>query len=188
MSDDCLHDIVRSHLESFFAGHPVEYFTWEDGPIVTELPDFHVARFAPGPKSELWTYVSVGCGVTKHAEAALLEFLLLCPFETPRAVELLAMFAHRHFSDPLGAWHLMPVGEPWLDDSTCDVFFISLPYPFGPDLEICNLADDHIHILWLLPITQSEREYCKEHGAEAMESRFEESGLQFWRLYRDSVV
>lgn len=188
MAQNCVHEAVRRHLESFFAGHTVEYFIWEPGPIGITLPGFRVARFGPGPKSSLWTYTSVGCAVTTHGNTARLEFVLTCPHETPRTVELLAMIAHRHISDPLGKWHLMPIGEPWLDGSTCDVFLISPPYPFGPDLEICKLADDHVHILWLLPITQSEREYCKQHGAEALEARFEDAGLEYWRPDRASVV
>ncbi|MHC4879298.1 MAG: suppressor of fused domain protein [Planctomycetota bacterium] len=188
MAENCVHEIVQSHLETFFAGHAVEYFTWELGPTKTALPEFRVARFAPGPRSNLWVYASIGAAVTTHDDAGRVEFVLTCPHETPRAVELLAMFAHRHIFDPLGKWHLMPVGEPWLDDSTCDVFLISLPYPFGPDLEICNLPDDHIHILWLLPITQAEREYCKQHGADALEAKFDDAGLEYWKLDRASVV
>ena len=110
-------------------------------------PNFELLDSLPVLISNLWIYASVGAAVTTHDDAGRLEFVLTCPHETPSAVELLAMFAHRHISDPLGKWHLMPVGEPWLDDSTCDVFLISLPYPFGPDLQICNLPDDHIHIL-----------------------------------------
>lgn len=188
MADSCIRDAVRQHTELFFADHVIDYFSWELGPANDILPDFRVARIAPVPGQHLWTYVSIGASEIVHSDAGRLEFVLVCPHETPRAVELLAMIAHRHVSDPLGKWHLMPIGEPWIENATCDVFFVSPPYPFGSDLEICNLTDDHVHVLWLLPITQSEREFCKQHGADALESKFDEAALEYWRLDRPSVV
>ncbi|PQO25136.1 hypothetical protein C5Y96_26930 [Blastopirellula marina] len=188
MHFDSLHDHVKGHLAEYFAGHPIELFTWELGPIVETLPEFQVARIAPGPKCSLWTYVSIGASEIEHADVGRHEFLLTTPFETPRAVELLAMVSHRHVSDPLGSWHILPIGEPWLEDATCDVFFFSPPYPFGRALEICNLVDDHLHILWMLPITQTEREFAKAEGAEALEVKFEEAELEYWRIDRPSVV
>lgn len=188
MANLCVHEVVRNHLQSFFAGHSVEYFTWNLGPIKSALPEFRIARYAPGPKSSLWVYASIGCAATVHSCVDRTEFILVCPYETPRAVELLAMVAHRQTFDPLGESHLMPVGEPWLDDSTCEVFLISLPYPFGPDLENCSFTEEHIQILWLLPITQSEREFYEQNGAEALESKFDEVGLEYWQLDRASVV
>jgi hypothetical protein len=65
---------------------------------------------------------------------------------------------------------------------------VSLPYPFGPELEICNLNDRHIHLLWLLPITEDERDFKVEHGQEALEQLFDESRLEYWRDDRESVV
>ncbi len=180
--------LVQEHVEKFFQGHAIEYLTWQLGPINDVVPAFRVARITPGPKCNLWTYVSVGSAATVHPNASRLEFFLLVPGQTPRAVELLAMVAHRHTSDPLGKWHTLPIGEPWVDGATCDVFFISPPYTFGPDLEICDSGDVHIHILWLLPITQSEREFGKEHGVDALESAFEKTGIQYWRIDRTAVV
>ena len=188
MSDLELERTVQRHVEQFFVGHDIEYFSWQLGPVVEALPGFRVARVAPGPKVDLWAYVSVGSSQTVHSDSGRLEFLLICPHETPRAVELLAMISHRHLSDPLGKWHLMPIGEPWIENATCDVFFISPPYPFGPELEICSFADGHIHVLWLLPITHSERAFCKQHGADALETEFDKAALQYWRLDRQAVV
>ena len=180
--------LVQEHVERFFQGHTIEYLTWNRGPIKDVLPLFCVRVVTPGPKSDLWTYVSIGSARTVHPEASRLEFIILTPWETHRAVELLAMVAHRHTYDPLGKWHTLPIGEPWVDNATCDTFFISPPYTFGVDLEICGLDDGHIHFLWLLPITQSEREFVKQHGVDALETAFEKAGMQYWRIDRHAIV
>ena len=188
MLDQTVLEEIECHLEGFFDGHSVEYFIWERGPIQAVLPEFRVACFAPGPKSALWTYASVGAVTASTANSEKLEFVLSCPYETPRAVELLAVFAYGHTVDPLGCGHLTNIGEPWLEDSACDAVLVSLPYPFGPDLEVCRLASETVRILWLLPITTAEREFCKQNGVELLEQKFEECRLRYWEVDRASVV
>jgi len=65
---------------------------------------------------------------------------------------------------------------------------VSLPYPFGPDLETCDLADGVVRVLWLLPITESEKQYKIASGLESLERRFEEAALEYWRPDRESAV
>ena len=75
------------------------------------------------------------------------------------------MAAWYHGRRGLGAGHTFPIGEPWLPGLTCELFLVSLPYPFGPELEVCNLSDGHLHVLWLLPITVAEREFNVREGS-----------------------
>jgi hypothetical protein len=107
-----------------------------------------------------------------------------------RHVELLTMTAFYHETEGLGLGHTFPIGEPWLAGSMCDQFLVSLPYPFGPGLEVCESAGLRrlIRFLWLLPITQAEREYSREHGVEALERLFDDHAIEFWEPQRRSVV
>ena len=72
--------------------------------------------------------------------------------------------------------------------SSCDHMLVSLPYPFGPDLQACHVGDLHVEVLWLLPITQAEREFKAASGQEALEQRFDEAALRYWDIRRASVV
>jgi hypothetical protein len=65
---------------------------------------------------------------------------------------------------------------------------VSLPYPFGPDLQLCHVGDRHVDFLWLLPITEQERAFKVAHGQEALEARFDEIGLRYWEIHRDSAI
>ncbi len=80
----------------------------------------------------------------------------------------------------LGQGHTLPIGEPWLPGSAGDHLLVSLPYPFGPGLQTCHVGDLHVDLLWLLPITATERQYKIEHGLEALDTRFEQAGLEYW--------
>jgi len=79
-------------------------------------------------------------------------------------------------------------GEPWIGSSQCDHLLVSTPYTFGPDLEICNFPGGHIHVLWLLPITESERDYRMANDLESLEQSFENAGLEYWNVSRQSVM
>ncbi|HVF60298.1 MAG TPA: suppressor of fused domain protein [Thermoanaerobaculia bacterium] len=179
---------LRAHLSTFFSGHEATEDVWLEGPLAQRAPWFSVLRFAPGPRTPLWTYASIGASALDNPRDALLEFVVVVEKPTRRAVELLTMTADYHADHGLGPGHTGGFGEPWLPGADCEDFLISLPYPFGPDLEICQLDDRHVHFLWLLPITGAERRFAVDHGLEALEQRFESSGLRYWSKRRASVV
>lgn len=175
-------------MRRFFDGQQVEAFTWSAGPILTVNPHFRALRVAPAKRGGLWQYVSVGGWAATETQGRGLEFVISTLTETPRAIELLAMVVYYHRTGHLGLGHTLPIGEPWLPESACDHLLVSLPYPFGPDLQTCHIGDLHVDVLWLLPITQDERDFKAAHGLEALEQRFDESALQYWDIRRKSVV
>jgi hypothetical protein len=178
-------EIVR-HLTTFFAGHPAARERWESGPLAQD-EEFFVMRFAPGPKSDLWIYCSVGASLlnphTQH-----LEFFALSPRPDARLVELVTMVAHYHRTETLAPFHTLPIGEPWLEGASCDSFLISLPYTFGPALERLDSEVVSARFLWLLPITSGERQFAKMNGIDALEERFDEAKLEYWDIARKSVA
>jgi Suppressor of fused protein (SUFU) len=184
-------DVIERHLRGFFRGHRKIHFRAWPGPIETRLPGFRVMVIPPGRRTGLWTYVSLGAhvvGANEHAN----EFFLLAPEASDAHVELVTMvaFYHAHgdLRSRLALGHTVPIGRPWLAGSECDCLLLSKPYPFGPALELCDHPGGHTQILWLLPITDRERAFRFEHDLEALEQRFDEVGLEYWRPDRASVV
>jgi Suppressor of fused protein (SUFU) len=179
---------LEEHVRRFFGGRRIDALTWTAGPILEENPHFRVLRVAPSAPSDVWTYVSIGGWAATEAENRGTEFIICTAIEDVRAIELLAMTVFYHRGGKLGLGHTLPVGEPWVPGSVCDHLLVSLPYPFGPDLEIAHVGDRHVEFLWLLPITEAERELKVSDGLEALESRFDEVGLRYWQVDRPSVV
>jgi hypothetical protein len=186
MELDKTYSALEHHVRNFFGEHELSELAWTQGPIRHTLPRFRVLRVSPGPKTNLWVYISLGAWEAR--EESNIEFIVIAPEESPRHVELLAMAAYYHSNHQLGLGHTVPIGEPWLEGSCCDCMLVSLPYTFGPDLEICNVNGGHIHLFWLLPITQAEREFKVRNGQESLEEEFEKQGLEYWRIDRESVV
>lgn len=185
--DDTVCGALEAHVRRFFAGRAVEPFTWIAGPIRAQNPHFRVLRVAPARPGDVWTFVSVG-GWAATPDGPGLEFVLCAPTADERAVELLAMTVYYHHGGTLGLGHTVPIGQPWLPGSNCDHLLVSLPYPFGPDLELAHVDDRHVSFLWLLPITEAERELKIVAGLEELESRFEDAGLRYWDAHRPSIA
>ncbi len=178
---------LRRHLQTFFAGHPYEETVWTLGPTEA-LPRLRIAVIGPGPRTNLWVYATLGASETTVETMDGIEFLITAPAEDLRHVELLTMTAYYYHTEWLDLGHTLPIGEPWLRGSRCDHLLVSLPYAFGPRLEVCHLEKRQIRVYWLVPITEAEREFKVEHGLEALEQRFDDHAIEFWDPRRTSVA
>jgi hypothetical protein len=121
-----------------------------------------------------------------------LEFVLYAPATADEVhVETLTMIAYYHAGGgdhALDLGHTVPIGRPWVPGSTCDQLLVSLPYPWGPELENGTVPGGHVRVLWLLPITAVEKEFRHSHGLEALEQRFDTAGIIPTDPRRSSVV
>jgi hypothetical protein len=185
------HQVLRRHLEVFFQGHEIDCLPGVSGPVEQRIPGFRIFRVGPGPRFKGWTYVSSGCwSVTSH-EGHGLEFVLTAQADHWQHLESVTMNAYYHSGPPhqrLDHGHVVPIGRPWMSDSACDRYLVSLPYPFGPDFEVCVWDHGHARILWLLPITPAERDLVLSAGLEALETLFDQAEIDFTDPHRASVV
>lgn len=183
-------EAVELHVRRFFRGHSVHFHTWP-GPVETRLPGFRVMVIEPGPRTGLWTYLSIGAQQLREGEHGQ-EFFVLAEKPNDRHVELVTMAAYYSASEDasfrLGVGHTVPIGRPWVPRSALTSLLVSTPYPFGPELEHCDDPRGHVQILWLLPITEAERTYANEHGLEALEQRFDAQAIEYWKPDRPSAV
>lgn len=133
-------------------------------------------------------YVTIGASMA--SEGCGTEFFILSPTEYPGHVETLAMVASFH-ADPryrLTVGSTVNVGRPCIDDSPSDHLLVSLPYPYGPRLEHCELPGRHVRILWLVPVTATEARYVGAHGFAALEQLLERSNVDVIAPSRASLV
>jgi len=179
---------LEAHVASWFP-HEWEEFSWQDGSIASRFPEFRVARGRASPESS-WCYVTLGAWQATRDDHHALEFFLLSPRPTAYHVETLAELTLQCAdADPkpgLGA--VIDTGRPWIEDGVADHFFVTLPYPFGPEFEDVLLDDLHVRILWLLPITKTEADFLRREGIDAFEELAESSGVEFADPRRPSLV
>ena len=179
---------AETHVRAFFEGHEVSKHVFKRGPMPTMAPKFRVLEVSPGPRFGLWTYFSNGACDLSRGECGCLEFFIATTSSALPMLEIITMIAHYHHTRTLGLHHTVPIGHPWIFGSACDHLLISKPYPFGPELEICETDESHIHFMWLLPITKAERDFKISEGIEALETQFDEQEIRYWESARPCVL
>lgn len=172
---------VLQHISDFWMGYEITGFTWNHGRILNELPSFHVFRISPKKGNEPWIYISSGIG-----EIIGKEFVISSPVETHEHIETLVMLASACFNKVVDAHigKVINIGRPWLEGSQFSNLLISLPYPYGRKLEIM----DAIQFLWLLPISDKEKEFLYPHSLDELETLFDEYGIDYLNPNRKSVI
>ena len=187
---------IEGHLRHGFPGQRVVVQGWRTDAM--SAPHVRVLRVDPETRGGLWLHVSSGASVPVQEPAAESagspdkpegsEFVLVTPFKTLRAVELLAMVVYFHGVQELSVGDIVSVGEPWLPGSTCGYLLVSNPYLLADELWTLALPGRSVNFRWVIPITAKERAYATERGLDALEQRFEEAGLEYWDPHRASVV
>lgn len=120
-----------------------------------------------------------------------LELHLFSPKQYLPHVELLTAIGDYHNTGArLGLAHTVNFGRPWMPGSKCTYGVISLPYLDGTELEYyrCTGNGMVIRCLWLIPITEQERDYKRANGLEALEQLFESKRFNYSDPMRPSVV
>jgi hypothetical protein len=177
---------IKTHYEQCWESQ-CQTAIWSGGPAWQLPHGFKVLVFSPNNRRKMWTYST--CGMSQQKDAPPLELHLFSPTENELHVELLTVVVHYHLTGAyLDVGHTVNFGRPWLPESKCDHGLISLPYLDGPRLEWLGETGRGIHFLWLIPITANELDYKKEHGLEALESRFEENRFDYLDPKRASIV
>lgn len=149
--------------------------------------DFSVLEFPPSDKHDFWIYSTLGMSIDNPED--LIELHVFSQQRDSTISELLTITASYHRNDtPLGLHHTVNFGRSWQSNSACSFGFISLPYMDDEDLEIFNFKGGHLHNLWLLPITEKERDYKIKNGWNGLEQRFEERGFDYLNPQRLSCV
>ncbi|HEX2988462.1 MAG TPA: suppressor of fused domain protein [Chloroflexota bacterium] len=172
------------HYSAFWGPRTTRH-VWARGSALPQ--ECSVLEYAPLHDIGCWVYAT--CGMTLHTEARALELFLLSPYQTEGHVELLTAIGHYHQTDArLGLGHTVSFGRPWFEGSRCSFGLVSLPYTFGPELEIACIQQKHVRVLWLLPITEEERAFKMASGLEALEGLFEERQFNYLDPQRVSVV
>ncbi|MCL2849219.1 MAG: suppressor of fused domain protein [Micrococcales bacterium] len=180
---------LREHYRAHW-GEFTEH-TLGKGPVHELQSEFAVLRFAPREDREAWTYATCGMAQTSApCEHQRVEVFVLAPHEDESLVELLTIIAWFHANrEALGLGHTVNFGRPWHAGSQCDHGLLSLPHLDRPSVGLFGWQPEvSVQVLWLIPITMAERDFKIAEGLDALEDRFEQTGLHYLDPFRDSVV
>jgi hypothetical protein len=178
---------LNLHYERYFGTKGTKHI-WPEDPHLKMYPEFYVLTFAPNNIHNMWIYCTIGMSLFRDDDN-LIELFIFSPQQDDSIVELLTVTASYHINGtPLNIHHTFNVGRSWLNESDCEYCFISLPYLDGENFEVFQFQEKEIHCYWLIPITETEKNYKVEFGYEALEQLFENNGLDYLNPNRKSLV
>jgi hypothetical protein len=178
-------DAIRRHYEAFFAGARIAYVSPVLPPHVDRV--LHGLQVAIIDRDGTSVLATVGGRRGSAGQLQHLEFLIAAR-DPEGSIEYPAMLAYYHAVERLDVGHMLPMGQPLVPGSNLRYWLISLPYPWGPQLERLTVKGREIRVLWAIPITLEERLYRIQHGLDALEQRFEEQDLNYIEPLRPSLV
>lgn len=151
-------------------------------------PRVDVYEFAPSEARPFWTYVTAGMSDCEQCVPASApewvvprtELVLYTPERAPWAASLLHGFARYpfDFGTHFFWWHTVPVGGP-IDGKDAHLSSLVLLPPYFEEEGFDELQVDGVpaRFLWVVPITEAEREYAMVYGTQKLEKLFEQAEL-----------
>ncbi|MBK8069784.1 MAG: suppressor of fused domain protein [Rhodanobacteraceae bacterium] len=180
---------LHKHLCRYFSGARLRNDSWSESQVTSVLPEFQVVEIAPNRVNASWVYVTSGIGGKGVPEDKRCEFLICANENNAENVKLLSMLAWYHLTGAtLGEGHVLNIGSSWVPGSTlCSVLICRL-WQFGDKLEIVRPREHHVHIYWVLPVTNDEGAFALAHGYQELERLFEDNRIQYTDPMRGSVL
>ncbi|WP_145785048.1 suppressor of fused domain protein [Micromonospora taraxaci] len=180
---------LERHVRRFWDGHIVEAASWDRGPILERVPHFAAYRVYPQRAGDAWVYVTVGSSVQGSAVDGI-EFFVMSSVAADMHSETLAMVSHFHSFEAhqLDVGSVINIGRPWMPGSHMDHLLVSLPYPYGPELEWAPAEAGGARFLWLLPIYKSEADFIKRETLDEFESMLDAEGVNVLDPNRHPIV
>jgi hypothetical protein len=178
---------LKNHYDSFWHSNDRLNSFNACGRITAINQDFEVLEIKPNTTRSMWTYATVG--MADKSSDVNVELHVFSDAKNMAWVGILESIAYFHLTESrLGIGHTVNFGVGILEDSNLTHGLISLPFLDGPNLEIFNYEIQEISCLWLIPISQSELQYKKQYGLEALEKLFEKTAFAYSDPMRSSLV
>ena len=188
-------ELIGKHYTDYF-GRSHTVFELDPPSAVTDrVPGLRMLEVTAGKKVDVVSYLTLGCWEAVQSLGVGCEFVFAAREPDGAHLGSLAAAAIAHCGHPAGRLDrgsVVQLERPWLPGSECDRLLVTLPYPYGPELEHCRWKfrgqDNVVRVLWLMPITAGEAAMVALDGVEALEARFEEVGVNFADPARHSAV
>ena len=159
------------HLRRCFPDGEHEDVVPKRAGIEDVLPGFRVRRIAPDDPAEPWIYVTTAPR-SPPGPARTGPSTCSPPGRRPRArrdARGAGERQRRSGEQRLGVGSVIALGRPWIAGAPAEHLLVAPPYPFGAGVEVCELAERDVVVLWLLPITAAEARFVRAQGYDAFE-------------------
>ena len=185
---------MRTHPEGYLEARERHYKRFF-GPLTqnvvhsTDVKPVHIDiyQFAPTSQRPYWTLITGGMSDERQIQpencddymSPRAEILMYVRGPQEWMFNVLKGLAEMPFEKGtcLHWWHTIPNGMPMTAKPSLLTSFFLPPYFEPPGFTEFTLDGDRVDFLWMIPITEAERQYAVKHGSQELEKRFEDAEL-----------
>jgi|GEM_PF-1200923 len=147
----------------------------------TDIKPVHIDiyQFAPTEDRPYWTLITGGMSdgpqlvpLAEDYRSPRAEILMYAAEPKPWMISVLKGLAEMPFEHDthLHYWHTVQNGQPMTaEPSKLTAYFFLPPYFEHPEFPRLTIAGDRVDFLWMIPITEAERQYAVRKGGQALE-------------------
>ncbi|MCG6155072.1 suppressor of fused domain protein [Rubinisphaera margarita] len=156
----------------------------------TDVKPVHIDiyQFEPTEERPYWTLITGGMSDQRQIQpedcaehmSPRSEIMMYVTEPKPWMFDVLKGLAEMPFDHDtfLHWWHTVPNGKPMTaEPSELTSYFFVPPYFEAVEFGDLKIEDDLVDVLLLIPITDSERAYARQHGSQAFEKLIEKVDL-----------
>jgi Suppressor of fused protein (SUFU) len=179
---------LESHLGPIDAG-------WSKLPDGSDCP-FQIVRFLEGPIAGVTTLSTIGLSNALlpspvSSKDIRHEFLFVARSgqekAAPAVMQRVGIMAISHRRPLLRGEVVGPTGA-LIEDSALTYHYASVPVYHPDTLASCHLDGGDVAMVWLVPISEAEANFVRDHGWSAFEDKLVEKDPDLLDLCRPSVV
>ena len=156
--------------------------------LLKDFPDLKILVFPPTRTQPVWIYATVGLFDIAIGENAIPEIHLFSSEQNNEVlVSALSRLMEYCMETPLEYGQIFPCGNDV--HTNCKHLLATFPFADGEGFPELMIDDKEIQFIWLLPVTDSESVYMKDHGYETLDEKlFETDDVNFFDWNRPSVL
>jgi hypothetical protein len=176
-------EVRKQHYTKFLG--PIDKVVHPSIDLVT--PHIDVYPIPPHGSRNYWTLITEGMSNYKQdipddatAISGRTEIMMYVHEPKQWMYSVLIGLGKMPFEDKtfLHWYHTVPNGQPMTSEpSELTSFFFLPPYFENEGFDSLKIEGDKVDILWLVPITEREREYAMKNGGRALEEVFVKAEL-----------
>ena len=184
--------IIARSLVSIFGGKPSVNLWWDE----RETTSVAILKCADAPQRGVASYATVNLSdhpvmMDGKPYPARVEIVGACAAETGHFPNVISTCAFYIIKDK---WFIAPgviypdiVTMYPMSKTLAHVMFVP-PFLWDERLKTMTFESKTVAFLMAVPISEMERRYAEEHGAEALETLFEDKQIDVFDIDRPSVV
>lgn len=175
-------------------GKPITIHTFDSAEVSPSIRPLYIAVFSlPGDGLAMYASIGMSRAGMLDSETNTIHYAEIFMgvyehFESlPKIMAMLATYPHNEKTF-VAPEHTIPLGMPIVQNSSLTSVLFAIAYFDPPWFRGLDVDGKHIQFLWVIPLTEREREFKTKTGWNALGQMFENEQVVIGDVFRESAI